>query len=312
MGRPGLTKNRKFLRLVRELAPTCKAFAEQVARGALELLWEAAYEKGDDYLGDAADVEAAAHWSGKPDVLCKALLLAGGEGEPGFIDELSDRPGHYLVHDLYDHAPGYVKKRMEREAQRIQKGKTISDVRREAAKKRHVQTAANGNHLQPNGVQTAANGTSPTPSPTPTPEKPTAAEKLASVATLVVVGQEEEPEVSPIGRETWKAYREAYRKRYGVPPVRNKPTSSKIKQFVERLGAEEAPLVAAFYVAHNGSKYVTNGHSVGLMLYDCEPLRTQWATGRQITATAARQIEKTQANKDGWSDLLKEKPDGLV
>jgi hypothetical protein len=163
LGRPGLTKNRKFLRLVRELQPTCKAFSEQVARGVLELMWDMAYENGDDYLGDADDVEASARWTGKRGALCNALVRAGGEGETGFIEELDERPGHFIVHDLFDHAPEYVKKRMAREVERITKGQTISDVRREAAKKRWD---ANGSKRLPLALQTSANGDTPSPTPT--------------------------------------------------------------------------------------------------------------------------------------------------
>ena len=166
MGRPGLPKHRKFLRLQRLLEPACKAFAEQVARGALELLWDNAYENGDDYLGDPSDVEAAAKWKGKPGVLCKAFVDAGGEGEIGFIVEAADRPGHFLVHDLYDHAPGYVKKRMEKERERVEKGQTISDLRRAAANKRWMQRDAKENHLHP---RRDAKGSTPAPSPSPAP-----------------------------------------------------------------------------------------------------------------------------------------------
>jgi len=167
MGRPGLSKNRKFPRLVRALQPECKRFAEQAARGSLELLWDTAYENGEDYVGDAADVEAAARWIGKPGILCRALLTAGGEGESGFIDEIPERPGHFVIHDLYDHAPEYVKKRMAREASRIEKGQTISAIRREAALKRHHKTDATGNQLQTAVVHTAANVETPAPAPAP-------------------------------------------------------------------------------------------------------------------------------------------------
>src|SRR5262249_54027374 len=62
--------------------------------------------------------------------------------------------GLFCVHDLYHHAPTYVRKRAEREAKRIENGQTISDVRRAAVMKRWskvhsnaIQTDTNGNHL---------------------------------------------------------------------------------------------------------------------------------------------------------------------
>jgi hypothetical protein len=108
--------------------------------------------------------------------LTKALLNAGGRENHGFIDEMPERPGHYRVHDLYDHAPQYVQKRMEREATRIQKGQTISDIRRNAANKRYqqakdVQMDANEYHLQTNVQQTDAKGCTPAPAPAPREEE---------------------------------------------------------------------------------------------------------------------------------------------
>jgi len=172
MGRPGLTDHRKFKRLTRAVGSATQA------RGGLEFMWDAANQNGDEYLGDALDVEAACHW----------------DGEPGFIEEVPEQPGHYRVHDLFDHAPEYVQKRMVRELARKQRGVTISDLRREAGKRGRArqlseqtaatvgqaadscpeipanvgQTAANGDHLQTVALesgQTAANGETPAPAP---------------------------------------------------------------------------------------------------------------------------------------------------
>jgi hypothetical protein len=117
MARPTLQRNRKWARLVRALGGD-----EVLARGSLELMWEVAYENGDEYLGDGEDVELAAKWRGEPGKLLQALLTAGGEGEAGFIEEVSGRPGRYQVHDLWDHAPDFVRKRRQRESERRTKG----------------------------------------------------------------------------------------------------------------------------------------------------------------------------------------------
>lgn len=135
MARPGFSLDRKFKRLARSLDDVQPGFGEILARGSLELLWDSAYEACDDYLGDSDDVEALAHWGGKAGTLTTAMLAAGGEGRSGFIDEIEGHPGTYRVHDLYDHAPDYVQKRLAREAQREAKGKSITDLRREAGKK---------------------------------------------------------------------------------------------------------------------------------------------------------------------------------
>ena len=103
-------------------------------------------------------------------------------------------------------------------------------------------------------------------------------------------------EIQTSCKETWKSYSTAYFNRYGTDPVRNAKVSSQIKQFVARIGATESPPVAAHFVASNSQFYVSKGHAVGLLLADAEKLRTEWATGRTMTATRARQMDKTQAN----------------
>jgi len=183
MGRPGLTQNRKFRRLARALG------SDALARGSLELLWDTAYEAGNDYLGDADDVELAARWVGEPGVLFKALIDAGGEDCAGFIERDPDRSG-FRVHDLFENAPEYVQKRMLREIERNQRGHTISELRREAGKKGRAAQLAD--KIRTNGVrlplavgQVPTNGDTPAPAPAPAPahvEEPSAAK--ASVGHL--------------------------------------------------------------------------------------------------------------------------------
>ena len=80
--------------------------------------------------------------------------------------------------------------------------------------------------------------------------------------------------------EVWGAYAGAYRRRYGIDPVRNKKTNVHLCQLVDRLGADEAPPVAAFYLALDQPFYVSRRHPVNLLVQDAEGLRTQWVTGR--------------------------------
>lgn len=68
-----------------------------------------------------------------------------------------------------------------------------------------------------------------------------------------------------------------------------------LSRLVDKLGTEEAPPVAAFYVTHNHSFYVAKRHPVNLLLQDAEGLRTQWATGVRATTSEARNME-TQDN----------------
>ena len=149
MGRPGLTLHRKFKRLARSLdegaRPGCGAL---LGRGALELIWEGAYETGDPYLGDETDVEARALWCGTTGVLCAALRDAGGPGHAGFIEEggtpwwTDGQLGTYRIHDLFDHAPRYVRIRVELEEKRRKTGRSISEIRAEAGRRGAAATNA--------------------------------------------------------------------------------------------------------------------------------------------------------------------------
>lgn len=103
-------------------------------------------------------------------------------------------------------------------------------------------------------------------------------------------------------RATWNAYAKAYAQRHKVAPVRNAKVNTNVRQLVQRLGREEAPQVAAWFVSVN-ERYVTQGmHDLGLLLARCEAYRTQWATGRQMTQTSALQQDQTQTNASAAND----------
>jgi hypothetical protein len=97
----------------------------------------------------------------------------------------------------------------------------------------------------------------------------------------------------------WNAYAEAFRKRHGAAPPRNGRTNKILCDLVDRIGAD-APAVAAHYVASNFRRYVEEMHPVGLLLLHAEKLRTEWATGRRVTAHEAREVDTQQGKGDGW------------
>ena len=170
MARPGLMQNRKWKRLVRALG------SPALARGSLELLWDACYEAGNDYLGSDADVELLAQWEGVPGALASALAGAGGEGCAGFIEPDPQRPG-WRIHDLFQNAPEYVQRRLIRELARNQRGETISSLRSAAGRKGRAAQLGHSADAIPahggqtadkcptNGGQTATNGDTPAPAP---------------------------------------------------------------------------------------------------------------------------------------------------
>jgi hypothetical protein len=96
-----LLDHRKFLRLVRLLGePTPHVL------GYLMLMWRRGYQTGSPVVGDDLDVEAAAEFTGESGRFAKAAKAAG------FVDQGPD--GLYRIHDLWDHAPEYARKRMAR------------------------------------------------------------------------------------------------------------------------------------------------------------------------------------------------------
>lgn len=110
---------------------------------------------------------------------------------------------------------------------------------------------------------------------------------------------DEETELQAACRETWAAYSLAFEQRYGVKPVRNAVVNANVKTLVKRLGYEEAPQVAAWYVqCVNETFVVKNSHGVGVLVNQAEGYRTQWARGQAVTATAARAADQSSANFD--------------
>ena len=114
-----------------------------------------------------------------------------------------------------------------------------------------------------------------------------------------------ETELQAACRETWHSYAVAYSDRYGTDPVINAKVRSQVKSFVQRIGFEEAPQVAAFYVSHAGAFYVKKSHDFGSLLSGAEGLRTEWATGRMVTVTSAQQSDRTQSNFNAANEALK-------
>jgi hypothetical protein len=97
-------------------------------------------------------------------------------------------------------------------------------------------------------------------------------------------------------KQTWAAYRTAYRLRHGVDPVRNAKVNTNVRDLVKRLGREEAPQVAGWFLSVLAQYAVKRMHVLGVLLAGAEAYRTQWATGRQVTTTSAQHTDQTQSN----------------
>lgn len=107
-------------------------------------------------------------------------------------------------------------------------------------------------------------------------------------------------------KAVWAAYGFAYKARYGVDPVPNAKSNALVAQLSKRLPSSEAPAVASFYVRHNKALYVSSKHCLDLLVRDCEGLRTEWITGRTVTETEARQVDRKQNNLGIAEQLIAE------
>jgi len=83
---------------------------------------------------------------------------------------------------------------------------------------------------------------------------------------------------------TWNAYSRAYLNRYRVSPLRGAKVNKLLCQFVDQVGAGDAPAVAAYYLNLNEQWYQKKGHDVATLLQNAQSIYTQWATGTNKTS----------------------------
>ena len=121
----------------------------------------------------------------------------------------------------------------------------------------------------------------------------------------VTPGRSRSPPNPSKSGEIWLSYSEAYERRYGAKPVRNATVNACLCKFVDRVGAEEAPDIAAWYLRSENHLYYASGHSVQMLLRDAEKIRTEWATGRTITNTRARQRDQAQTQFNNAEEAVR-------
>lgn len=109
-------------------------------------------------------------------------------------------------------------------------------------------------------------------------------------------GNENGPSYERVREVFWERFDAAYQAKYNITLPRNAKTNSQVKQLIQRLG-KEAPAVAVFYVTQvNEQRVVMASHTLDFLLLNAEGYRTQWASGRSMTNTRARQVDQSQAN----------------
>lgn len=119
------------------------------------------------------------------------------------------------------------------------------------------------------------------------------------------------PAMQDACRRTWEAYTEGYVERYMVEPTFNGKVAGQVVGFVKRVGMDEAPRVARWFPSHQSSYYVGRGHVVDCLLRDAEKLRTEWATGRVMTAGKARQSDRAGTTMAALAEVLAEQGETL-
>ncbi|MFI8572088.1 helix-turn-helix domain-containing protein [Stenotrophomonas bentonitica] len=132
--------------------------------------------------------------------------------------------------------------------------------------------------------------------PSEEPQVPALAAPLSKAAL--------EAQMQEACKQTWAAYRTAYRLRHGVDPVRNAKVNTNVRDLVKRLGREEAPQVAGWFLGVNEQYAVKRMHDLGVLLAGAEAYRTQWATGRQVTTTSAQHTDQTQSNLSAADEAI--------
>ncbi len=89
--------------------------------------------------------------------------------------------------------------------------------------------------------------------------------------------QEYEAKRTAMVEAAWNAYCDAYAARYpGITPPRNGHTDRNLMLFVERIGRQVAPIVAAYYVTLENPEYVAKQHPTALMTRDAELLYARY------------------------------------
>ena len=96
--------------------------------------------------------------------------------------------------------------------------------------------------------------------------------------------------------KAWANYAMAYRRRYHCWPVWNAKAAGQLGNLVDRLGADVAHHVSAYFLGINDARLIGDCHSLNNLLAKAEGYHTQWATNSQMNGRTARQLEDTQAN----------------
>ncbi|MBN3770723.1 hypothetical protein [Burkholderia sp. Se-20378] len=104
----------------------------------------------------------------------------------------------------------------------------------------------------------------------------------------------------------WDAFSAAYKKRYGVEPLRNARVNVALKKVVESVGGDKAPLLAAHYLTMGGF-YVQCQHDATILVRD---IQIVWNNMHKASAAGAQRKPTTMADYDAIDYSKGVKADG--
>jgi hypothetical protein len=123
------------------------------------------------------------------------------------------------------------------------------------------------------------------------------------IAPTKAAAKTEDPDTEHC-RAIWGAYSDAYGARYGASPVRNAKRNGQVRELLKRLGANDAPMVAEFYLSVSNTRIVQSMHDFGLLVANAEGFQTQWLTGRRMTAGTAQHADRAQTVSNTAAEAL--------
>lgn len=228
--------------------------------------------------------------------------MKGDDVKPAFVIRLlvdaglwEEVDGGYRVHDYNDYQ--FTKEQIE------QKREATTKRVAEWRERNSVTNDVTNNDVTP---EVTALVRSEPKTQNPKPNIPIPNPKTSNVNGLPAVSRKKPRDNPPVTNEVWAAYSEAYEDRYHVKPIRNKTVNGQMANFIGRVGSEEAPRIAAWFLLHNHARYVNAGHTIGILLMDAEKLRTEWANGHRTTNHAANEADRLQGTGDMWQELKEE------
>lgn len=105
---------------------------------------------------------------------------------------------------------------------------------------------------------------------------------------------------------TWKAYADAWEKRWKVRPTASPRGNKHLVKFIAEVGRADAPAIAAHYVASPEDFFVRRKHPVSCLETEAQKLRAEWLRGDHGSATAAREGDALQARGARYRGVIEE------